>query len=143
MESVKEYRQRKIKQMKHKSFCFFPFFGFWLQANFTWLQMLENTKARELFLWSAVECVCVCCCCGCGCHCLVAKLKRVWLCYRKDYSPPSSSVHGISQARTLEWIAISFSKGSSLSRDRTQVFRIGRGRLYHWTTWAAHVCVCH
>ena len=30
-----------------------------------------------------------------------------------DCSPPSSSVHGISQARILEWIAISFSRGSS------------------------------
>jgi len=29
-----------------------------------------------------------------------------------DYSPPDSSVHGILQARILEWVAISFSKGS-------------------------------
>ena len=32
-----------------------------------------------------------------------------------------SSVHGISQARILEWVVISFSKGSSQLRDRTQV----------------------
>ena len=32
-----------------------------------------------------------------------------------DYSPPGSSVHGISQARVLEWVAISFSRGSSLA----------------------------
>ena len=37
-----------------------------------------------------------------------------------DYSPPGSSVHGISQARILEWVAISF-PGSSQSRDQTQV----------------------
>ena len=30
-----------------------------------------------------------------------------------DYSPPGSSVHGIVQARILEWVAISFSRGSS------------------------------
>ena len=36
---------------------------------------------------------------------------------RPHCSPPSSSVHGISQARILEWVAISFSKGSSQSRD--------------------------
>ena len=30
-----------------------------------------------------------------------------------DYSPPGSSVHGISQARILEWVAVSFSRGSS------------------------------
>ena len=37
-----------------------------------------------------------------------------------DYNPPDSSVHGISQARVLEWAAISFSRGSSWPRDRTQ-----------------------
>ena len=31
-----------------------------------------------------------------------------------DYSPPCSSVHGISQSRLLKWVAISFSRGSSL-----------------------------
>ena len=36
-----------------------------------------------------------------------------------DGSPPDSSIHGISQARILEWVAISFSKGSSLPRDWT------------------------
>ena len=35
------------------------------------------------------------------------------LCDPLDYSPPGSSVHGILQARILEWVAISFSKGSS------------------------------
>ena len=38
-----------------------------------------------------------------------------------DFSPPSSSIHGISQARILEWVAISFSRGSSRPRDRTWV----------------------
>ena len=37
-----------------------------------------------------------------------------------DYSLPGSSVHGIFQARVLEWVAISFSRGSSQPRDRTQ-----------------------
>ena len=35
------------------------------------------------------------------------------LCNPLDYRPPSSSVHGILQARTLEWVAILFSRGSS------------------------------
>ena len=52
-----------------------------------------------------------------------------------DCNPPGSSVHGISQARILEWFAISYSKGSSKSRDRTCVFCIGRQILYHCTTW--------
>ena len=38
-----------------------------------------------------------------------------------DYSPPGSSVHGILQARRLEWVAISFFRGSSQPRDRTRV----------------------
>ena len=37
-----------------------------------------------------------------------------------DCSPPGSSVHGISQAGILEWIAISSSRGSSQPRDQTQ-----------------------
>ena len=48
------------------------------------------------------------------------------LCDPRDCSLPGSSVHGISQARILEGVAISFSRGSSRSRDRTHVFRIGR-----------------
>ena len=39
------------------------------------------------------------------------------LCNHMDYSPPDFSVHGILQARILEWVAISFSRGSSLPRD--------------------------
>jgi len=38
-----------------------------------------------------------------------------------DCSPPGSSVHGILQARILEWVAIPFSRGSSQPSDRTQV----------------------
>ena len=38
-----------------------------------------------------------------------------------DDRPPGSSVHGIFQARILEWVAIPFSRGSSRPRDQTQV----------------------
>ena len=44
-----------------------------------------------------------------------------------DCSPPGSSVRGISQARILKWVAISFSRGSSLPRDRTRVSGIAGG----------------
>ena len=47
------------------------------------------------------------------------------LCNPVDCSLPGSSVHGILQARVLEWVAISFSRGSSRPRDRTQVSHIG------------------
>ena len=42
-----------------------------------------------------------------------------------DYSPPGSSVHGISQARVLEWVAIPLSRGSSQPRDQTWVIAGG------------------
>ena len=39
-----------------------------------------------------------------------------------DCSPPGSSVHGILQARLLEWVVISYSRGSSQHRDQTRIF---------------------
>ena len=62
------------------------------------------------------------------------------LCNPMDYSPPGSSVHGVFQERLLEWVAISFSGGSSRPRDRTCISctsLIGRQILYHCTTWEA------
>ena len=50
------------------------------------------------------------------------------------YSPPGSSVHGIFQARILEWVAISFSRGSSQPRDWTQVSCIAIGCFIVWAT---------
>ena len=50
-----------------------------------------------------------------------------------DCNAPGSSVHGILQARILEWVAIPFSRGSSWTRDRTQVSSIA-GRFF--TVWA-------
>ena len=41
-------------------------------------------------------------------------ISHFWLCDPMDYSPPGSSVHGTLQARILEWVAILFSRGSSL-----------------------------
>ena len=54
----------------------------------------------------------------------------------KDCSPLGSSVHGISQARILEWVAIHFSRGSSRLRDWTEVSHIA-GRFF--TIWATTV----
>ena len=54
------------------------------------------------------------------------------LCDTMDYSAPVSSVHGISQARILEWVAISYSKGLSWLRDWICVSCIGRWVLNVW-----------
>ena len=56
------------------------------------------------------------------------------LCDPMDCSPPGSSVHGILQARILEWVAMPSSRGSCQPRDRTcvcYVTCIGRWVLYH------------
>ena len=55
------------------------------------------------------------------------------LCDPMDYSLPGSLVHGIFQARVLEWVAISFSRGSSQPRNWTRVSHIA-GRCF--TFWA-------
>ena len=60
-------------------------------------------------------------------------------CNPLDCSPPGSSVHGISQARTLGWVAISFSRGSSRLKDGTCVFCLSRWILYHWATGALNI----
>ena len=56
------------------------------------------------------------------------------LCNSVDCSPLGSSVHGILQARIVEWVAIPFSRGSSWLRDWTQVSCTGRQILYEWAT---------
>ena len=54
-----------------------------------------------------------------------------------DCSLPGFSIHGIFQARVLEWVAISFFKGSSQPRDWTQVSLIGGRRFTIWATRVA------
>ena len=53
------------------------------------------------------------------------------LCDPMDCSPPGSSVHGILQARILEWVTIPFSRGSSWPRYRTWVSYIAGRFFYH------------
>ena len=55
-------------------------------------------------------------------------------CDPMDCSLPGFSVHGIFQARVLEWVATPFSRGSSQPRDRTQVSRIAGRRFTLWAT---------
>ena len=59
----------------------------------------------------------------------VKLLSRVRLCDPMDCILSGSSVHGIFQAKVLEWIAISFSRGSSQPRNQTRVSRIAGRRF--------------
>ena len=54
-------------------------------------------------------------------------------------SPPGSSIHGVLQARILEWVAVSFSRGSSQPRNRTHVSHIAGRRFNLWATREAHI----
>ena len=78
-------------------------------------------------------------CCSAG---MLSLQLCLTLCDPMHCSPPGSSVHGISQARILEWLAISSSKGSSQSRDQTRVSYsscFGRQILNHWANWEAQI----
>ena len=82
-------------------------------------------------MWSTEQHMYVCVC--------VCLLSHVWLFVTLwAVAPPSSSVHGILQARILEWVAISFSSGSFWLRDGTCIsciFCIVRRILHLCTTW--------
>ena len=72
-------------------------------------------------------------CTNAGCF-----FSHIWLCDPMNCSLPVFSVHGILQARILEWVAMPSSRGSSQSRDGSFVScssRILRQILYHWATW--------
>ena len=71
-------------------------------------------------------------------HGVIVTQSCLTVCAPMDYSLPGSSVHGILQARILEWFAISFSRGSSQPRDQTWVFCIA-GRFFTiWVTREAY-----
>ena len=70
----------------------------------------------------------------------LSEVAQSWptLCDPVDCSPPGSSIHGLLQARILEWVAISFSRVSSWPRDRIRVSRIASRCFNLWTTREAH-----
>ena len=59
-----------------------------------------------------------------------------------DCNPPGSFVHGIPQARILEWVPISFSRESSQPRDWIHVFFIGRQIVSDWASREARILYC-
>ena len=93
----------------------------WIESFFFFLYTIlfpENLKARHSTFLNLIvsylkrlECVCLC-----SVASVVSNSLQPMNC-----SPPASCVHGILQARILEWTAISYSRGSSLPRDWTQV----------------------
>ena len=97
----------------------------WLH-NKNHYKMNDETSLMRWVFWVYV-CVCVC-------SVMSYSLGPL------DCSLPDSPVHRIFQVKILEWVAISFSRGSSWPRDRTQVSStscIDRQILYHWVPWEA------
>ena len=114
-------------------------------STFQYIKNIQHTvEDWTWFLGKQVGvCVCVCvrvhvCMCThtCVCVCVCAQLCPT-LCDPTDCSLPGFSVHGMFQARILEWVATSFSWGSSWHRDQTHISGIsciGQWVLYHWAT---------
>ena len=96
----------------------------------------ENLKGRlhlrgHRVTWVAF-CVCVC---VCVCVYMLSHFSHIWLNDLMDSSLRGSPVHGFLQARTLEQVVITYSRGSSPSRDRTQVSYVScidRRVRYHY-----------
>ena len=66
-------------------------------------------------------------------------LLNLTLCYPTDCNPPVPSICRLLQARILEWVAISFSRGSSQPRDWTRVSCVAGGFFSIWATREAHI----
>ena len=82
-------------------------------------------------------CTCVCKYCNVVVVLVMQSCPTFW--NPKNCSLPGSSVHGILQARILEWVAITFSRGFSQPRDQTQV-SCSAGRFFtSWDTREVHV----
>ena len=90
--------------------------AFIMDYNVVLDQMIKNPPAMQEWKWSEVTQSCP------------------TLCDPMDCSLPGSSVHGILQTRILERFAISFSRGSSRPKDRTQVSRIVGRCFIVWAT---------
>ena len=71
-----------------------------------------------------------------GCFCCSVTKSCLTLCDPKDCSLPCSSVHRFSQARIVEWVAISSSRGSSWPRDWTHVSCISCVASRFFVCWA-------
>ena len=78
--------------------------------------------------------MCSVCVCVCVCVCVKVAQSCLTVCDPMDYK-----VHGILQARILEWVAFPFSRGSSQPRDATQVSRMAGQFFTSWATREAQI----
>ena len=91
-----------------------------------------HNKASEHFLCLKLFCPCIQ-------HCKWKVKVKITQLYLTLCNPMDYTVHGILQARILEWLAFHFSRGSSKPRDQTQVSCIAGGLFTSWATREAHI----
>ena len=104
-----------------------PPIGMWLFMSFPGSLSLSMLTPGEIIVFPTAPKTS-----GCSQLCMRAKSLQLCLtlCDPLDWSLPGSSVHGILQARILEWVAMLSSSGSCQLRDRTRVFWGCRQILY-------------
>ena len=102
----------------------------WFIADLQYCVSFRSTAKIFSYIYIHIY-VCVC----------VVKVTQLCLtlCDPVDYSQSGSSVHGIFQARILEWVGVPFSGGSSQPRSRTQVSHIAGRFSTAWITREAHI----
>ena len=113
----------------------------WFSLLLLWLFIVLSDLGRK-WVWEAEEIprkICIVSSKVAKTPCKIEREREVTqscptLCNPMDGSLPGSAVHGIFQARILEWAAISFSRGSSQSRDRTRVACIADKLFTVWAT---------
>ena len=66
--------------------------------------------------------------------CMLSCFSHVWLCNPMDHSPPGSTVYGIFQVRTLEWVPMPSSRGMSPDQESNLRLLHCTQILYHWAT---------
>ena len=108
--------------------------------NWIWLNNWTHLNWKEVKSWQTCQ--------KNKWHKLTAeKVKVIQSCptlhNHTDSNTPGSSVHGILQARTLEWVAISFSRQPSHPRDWTCVYLHCRWILYHLSHQGTKLIVCN
>ena len=127
---IVSYQQIEI----YSFFCYFK----WLSGKHYFIgntthQILNLISvANSISIWF-MEVILKCCCCYC-----LATQQCLTLCRPHRLYHPGSTVHGISQARTLEWVDIPFSRGSSRPKDGTWVSSVAGGFFTIWATRGAH-----
>ena len=121
--------------LKNKSWNCIPWV-FNSSKTLLYLYTLVSNSCHIFFPWEHYVCIYTC---------ALSHFSHVWLfCDPMDCSPPDSSVHGILQARILEWISMPSSRGSSRPRDWTRgLLHLLHCRqiLCHWATGEASVAI--